>query len=248
MALFPESYDRLLPPIELRADGDDVNNQSLALIKGTFKVLDLLDLDDVESTFDIFFKLDVKWYDVNLKYQFLHDLNPKNAFAPEALSKMWKPSIQFIHIAKNDDVIYLGETIFVKKGNGSVRLSGGLDTLHVHEVYAGAENPIHLRFRRKMKFFCPFKNIKNYPFGKEQCSLHFYISGIANRLTEFDCKIIYPEYQIVGQYVVSHWTIGPEEKDSEKVIAVTMTLERSFSSIFLVTYLPTVTLSENFFF
>ena len=77
MALFPESYDRLLPPIELRADGDDVNNQSLALIKGTFKVLDLLDLDDVESTFDIFFKLDVKWFDVNLKYQFLHDLNPK---------------------------------------------------------------------------------------------------------------------------------------------------------------------------
>ena len=182
MVLFPQSYDSLLPPVKF--EGDDANNQSLAVIMGTFTVLDLIQLDDVESTFDIYFKLDVHWYDVNLKYQFLHDLNAKNAFGSEAYTRMWKPSIQFFHIAKNDDVIDLGETIFVQKGTGSVGLSGGLDTLHVHEVYAGTENPIFLKFRKKMKFFCPFENIKNYPFGKEKCSLHFYIRGIANRLTE----------------------------------------------------------------
>ena len=246
MVLFPQSYDSLLPPVKFK--GDDANNQSLAVIMGTFTVLDLIQLDDVESTFDIFFKLDVHWYDVNLKYQFLHDLDAKNAFGTEALARMWKPSIQFFHIDKNDEVIDMGYTLFVQKGTGSVRLSGGLDTLHVHEVYAGTENPIFLKFRKKMKFFCPFENIKNYPFGKEKCSLHFYIRGIANRLTEFDCRMVAPEYQSVGQYVVSLWTIGSSERDGEKVISVTMTLDRSFSSIFLVTYLPTVTSSEIFFF
>ena len=89
-----------------------------------------------------------------------------------------------------------------------------------------------LEFRKKMKFFCPFENIKNYPFGKEKCSLHFYIWGIANRLTEFDCRMVYPEYQSVGQYVVSFWTIASSVRDGEKIISVTMTLDRSFSSIF----------------
>ena len=119
-------------------------------------------------------------------------------------------------------------------------MSGGLDSLRVSEIYEGSENSINIRMKRKMKFFCSFDNIKDYPFGTQKCSFHFYISGVANGLTKFDCSISYPEYQTVGQYEVREWTLRAAEKDGEKMMKVTMTLTRSFSSIFMVTYLPTI--------
>ena len=213
---------------------------SITMVHGNFTVLDLLDVDEIDSTFDIYFKLDMRWYDVNLKYRFLNDLDDKNGFNESELIKMWRPKIQFIHIANNDDVITFGDTIFVKKETKSPQLSGGLDTLKVSEIYDGSDHSINILMKRKIKFTCPFENIKAYPFGIQECSLHFYITGVANGLTRFNCSIVNPPYKTVGQYNVEHWSLEPEMKDGDNVITVTMTLSRSFSSIFMVTYLPTI--------
>ena len=245
MVIFPESYDKLLPPTKLDDDisfsYQSVNSiQSLTTIEGNFKVLDLLDVNEIDSTFDIYFKLDLKWYDVNLKYKYLNDMNEKNAFYQDELDEIWTPKIQFIHVENNDDVIKFGDTIFIKKENSSAKLTGGLENLRVYEIYEGSHHSINILTKRKMKFSCPFENIKNYPFGIQKCSLHFYISGVANGLTKLDCNIESPEQKTVGQYEVRDWTLRPEEKDGDKVVTVTMTLSRSFTSIFMVTYVPTI--------
>ena len=235
MVIFPEFYDKLLPPSKF-----DSVMQSITIVKGNFTVLDLLDIDEIDSTFDIYFKLDMSWYDINLKYLFLNDLDDKNGFNQSELIKMWRPEIQFIHIANNDDVITFGDKIFVKKETKSPHLSGGLDTLKVSEIYEGSDHSINILMKRKIKFTCPFENIQDYPFGIQKCSLHFYISGVANGLTKFNCSIVAPPYKTVGQYNVEQWMLEPEMKDGDSVVTVTMTLSRSFSSIFMVTYLPTI--------
>ena len=156
------------------------------------------------------------------------------------MNTIWRPDIQFIHVENNDDVIEFDETIFVRRENKTGQLSGALESLRVTEIYEGSDHSINILMKRKMKFSCPFENIKHYPFGIQKCSLHFYISGVANGLTKFDCNIFHPEYKTVGQYEVREWTLRAELKDGEKVNTVTMTLTRSFSSIFMVTYVPTI--------
>ena len=246
MVIFPESYDKLLPPTKLYDNIFETSNsansviQSSTMVDGNFTVLDLLNVDEIDSTFDIYFKLDMSWYDINLKYRFLNDLDDKNGFNQSELTKIWRPEIQFIHISNNDDVITFGDTIFVKKENNPPHLSGGLDTLKVSEIYDGSDHSINILMKRKIKFTCPFENIQDYPFGKQNCSLHFYITGVANGLTKFNCNIIHPTFKTVGQYNVEQWTLEPVMKDAENMITVTMTLSRSFSSIFMVTYLPTI--------
>ena len=243
MVIFPEFYDKLLPPSKFDSSIFNKSSnvlQSVTTVEGNFTVLDLLDIDEIDSTFDIYFKLDMKWYDINLRYLFLNDLDDKNGFNHSEQTTMWRPKIQFIHIANNDDVIEFGDTIFVKKETKPPHLSGGLDTLKVSEIYDGSDHSINILMKRKIKFTCPFENIKDYPFGIQKCSLYFYISGVANGLTQFKCDLVNPPYKTVGQYNVEHWRLKSGMKDGDNVITVTMTLSRSFFSIFMVTYLPTI--------
>ena len=90
-------------------------SKPLFTVNGNLTVLDLLDISEIGSTFNLYFKLDIKWFDISLKYQFLHDFDEKNAFNQEQLNQIWKPKIQFIHIENNDGVIDFEDTIFVKE-------------------------------------------------------------------------------------------------------------------------------------
>ena len=80
------------------------SNGHLAPVTADMKILDLLDIDEQQSTFDLYFKLgkisqlysfyyfqfpvDIMWYDVNLRYIFLNDLDDKNGFNEEELEKV----------------------------------------------------------------------------------------------------------------------------------------------------------------
>ena len=244
LVIFPQFYHKLIPPSKF--DSNDFFNKSnsvsksVTTVEGNFTVLDLIDVNEVDSTFDIYFKLSMRWYDINLRYLFLKDLDDKNGFNNNELASIWKPEIQFIHIANNDDVITFGDTIFVKKETTPPQLTGGLDTLKVSEIYDGSDHSINILMKRKIKFTCPFENIKDYPFGIQRCSLYFYISGVANGLTQFKCDLVNPPYKTVGQYNVEDWRLESGMKDGDNVITVRMTLSRSFFSIFMVTYLPTI--------
>ena len=55
------------------------------------------------------------------------------------------------------------------------RLSGDNDELHVKEIYEGAENPINVIAKNRIRFTCSFDNIQSYPFKKQKCSMNFYI-------------------------------------------------------------------------
>ena len=91
LVLFPTSYDNLLPPTKRKRSSHrqtGAANGPLAPVTANLKILDLLDIDEQQSTFDLYFKLDIKWFDVNVKYTFLHDLEDKNGFSETEWDKV----------------------------------------------------------------------------------------------------------------------------------------------------------------
>ena len=57
---FPPSYDNLLPPtkrLKMPTRKLGPSNDQLAPVTANMKILDLLDIDEQQSTFDLYFKL-----------------------------------------------------------------------------------------------------------------------------------------------------------------------------------------------
>ena len=63
----------------------------------TFKVINILDINEEQSVVHIFFQIELTWYDSNLKYQFLNMFDDKNDINEDLASKIWSPKIEFIH-------------------------------------------------------------------------------------------------------------------------------------------------------
>ena len=94
-----------------------------------------------------------------------------------------------------------------------------------------------------MIFSCAFENMKNYPFGRQKCSLTFQVFGAANSLTRINAsKPVDKGRGDIGLYVIEAWSSANEfnEETSKEMVRVTMVLRRKLGSIFMVTYLPTI--------
>ena len=120
---------------------------------------------------------------------------------------------------------------------GRPRLDANLDSVQPNELYSGAENPVKILIERRIQFSCSFDNIKNFPFGRQRCSLHFQLVRASNLIK----TTVNEEASVVGQYIINAWSVGEEFnlKTGRNMTKITMVLTRKFTSIFMVTYLPT---------
>ena len=57
--------------------------------------MDVIDIDEEEFSFDIYFSLLVKWFDKNLQFSFLKRLSAKNSVSPAVFNKIWVPDVEF---------------------------------------------------------------------------------------------------------------------------------------------------------
>ena len=97
-----------------------------------------------------------------------------------------------------------------------------------------------LNLQRRMIFICAFES-KNYPFASQNCSFKFGLNGVDNYLTELQLGGLYNKGpSTFGQFIVKNWEIKSENFFGVKTIKVTLTLNRRITSIFMVTYLPTI--------
>ena len=229
----PLMNDTEKPPIEIK----NGKIQPIVL-NATFHVLEIFGVNEVESTFDLHFILDIQWFHQFLTFEFLKYNQYDNFILTTLKNKIWIPNVEFSEIDKmisssrdeNDNVIVLRR--------GEPRLDADLDHIRANEVYTGVENPLKILIERRIRFSCSFDNIKNFPFGKQKCSLNFQLVGAANKVqTEVRKKSIE-----VGQYVIHTWTVSEQfnMKTGRNMTRLTMVLSRNIRSIFLETYLPTI--------
>ena len=109
--------------------------------------------------------------------------------------------------------------------------------IHPSEHYSGSSNAIHLLTKKRNRFSCAFDNIRNYPFGTQQCSLKIFFRGAANNQTQImAAQPVDQGPSDFGQYLVKEWRVSSlqDEFDINKnKIQVTIVLRRDGTSIFL---------------
>ena len=145
----------------------------------------------------------MKWFDENLKFNFLKRISAENSLSTDDSDKIWVPKIEFKQVNKKFESSDF--QIFISR-KGEPELSGENDLLYPREVYEGRENPLNLMIEERFKFFCSFDNIKNYPFGLQSCSLSVFIKGTDNNLTNLiPEKFINKGPKEIGQFLIHGW-------------------------------------------
>ena len=100
------------------------------------------------------------------------------------------------------------------------------------ESYTGTDNPLHFKSVNVAEFTCGFDNItENYPFGRQNCTMSFFITKNDNSLTNLTVGTLVDLGPATsGQFVISGWSMRTEvmENNNGKVITVHLGLRRNF--------------------
>ena len=234
---FQNEADIETPPGEFKT----VGMKSL-LLNTTFQVLQIFDINDLDSVFDLQFTLEIQWFDENIGFEFLKSPDHKNYLWESTEQKIWTPDIEFSD-TENKKVLTSTDYDVIILRRGKAVLDADLDLLRPNEVYAGRENPFKIFIQERIQFSCSFDNIRNFPFGQQKCFLKFEVKGTSNFFTTINpWQVVNKGPTVVGQYVVDMWRINNlfNEETGTNMTRVTMVLSRNIESIFLVTYLPTI--------
>ena len=194
MVAIDPSYDALKPPrpADIVEEGTNVPN---TIITAHVTIMNILDINDAESIFKIFFSLELVWNDLNLDFCFLKNDTEKNLVFKE----IWYPTIWFMHLKNPYDK--LNEAITIQRVS-KPEMKDDLDKIDACESFKGSKNPIHLLDIFVAEFVCGFDEIiRNYPFGTGNCSFQFYIQGSDNQLTNLSIGSLTNEAEVISQFL-----------------------------------------------
>ena len=109
------------------------------------------------------------------------------------------------------------------------------------EIYQGQRNNVNLVKLNRLIFACSY-DTTNYPFGEAaDCRIEFFLPGVSNNLTDLKPRLVNKGPAAFGQYLLENWTIQAEHDETRgKIVLVRLVMSRDFTSIFMVTYLPTI--------
>ena len=185
-------------------------------------ILDILDINDKTSSFEIYFVLEAFWYDSDLTYTYLKDNYVGNMINSWLRDEIWTPNIQFIH-KKSIDI--LEEKMFIAKNISSLPFVNEKSKIRMVEYYRGSENAIVYQMKITSSFSCSFRQIVHYPFGTEECQMRFYLTGRSNAVTTIYPKLVVSKMssRVVQQFGVLNWTMGKETdpETDERMVTVT---------------------------
>ena len=117
MITIPHFYNSIIPPLRRKPKTDEIEFLDTPLTVD-ITLMDLLDINEADSSFEIFFTVNVEWYDFVLNFEFLKEDANRNIV--QNTSKIWLPEIGFYHIKSE---ILMERGVIVNRG--APKLSGG---------------------------------------------------------------------------------------------------------------------------
>ena len=203
-----------------------------------FHILRLFEISETDSFFDIYFFLEIEWFQDLLNFQFLKEDHYDNIV--KNTTDLFIPEVKIGH---TKEVVSQTPDLVTVARRGLPVMEETLDRVQAREIYSGRENPMLLIIERRLKLTCSFDNIKNFPFGEQNCSMELALAGDARRQMILSIgQVRQEDSRQVGQYVVKDWNVDNEvinKKTGRRMVRVVMVLSRNIKSIFLVTFLPT---------
>ena len=145
------------------------------------------------------------------------------------MGDIWTPIVGYIHL--KGPVEKITQVVYIERKT-SPTLSADLESLHPCESYSGTDNPLHFKTVNVAEFTCGFDNItENYPFGRQNCDMSFFITKNDNSLTNLTVdSLVNLGPATSGQFVISGWSMMSEmmENNNGKVITVHLGVRRNF--------------------
>ena len=119
-------------------------------------------------------------------------------------NSIYLPDLQFIQIY-DDQFSKLKESVIIEKSAGPT-MSTMADHVRPKEMYKGADNKFLMDSLISAQFNCNFNSVKTYPYGDQNCSFSFFLTG-SGKLTPG--YVSYQGTSEVGQYQISPtaWSI-----------------------------------------
>ena len=102
----------------------------------------MFDINEGQSSIDIYFKLQLQWFNESLQFQFLKDDENLNTVAQDQY-RIWTPRLVFRIIKK--ELKHENHKIFITKRGSPFLARDG-----VTELYTGDENPINLLLQERI--------------------------------------------------------------------------------------------------
>ena len=81
----------------------EMNNDKIQpiVLNATFHVLDIFDINEVDSTVDLHFNLQIEWFHQSLRFEFLKTNDFKNFLYKTSKAKIWTPKLEFSEVKKD---------------------------------------------------------------------------------------------------------------------------------------------------
>ena len=218
----PEYYDKRDPPTAVNVN---------------ISIMDIMRMNDHDSSFDVYFSVGVEWFDIKLKFQYLKNNYEANTVSEVDKSKIWIPNIEFAIIREAfksyDPKLYVLKNAQTNRDELSIK----------KQIYAGSENPLLHLNEHILRFFCNFDGIAHYPMETETCSFYFYLDGPANRLTKITSNLRVPSKKNIDRFEITDWTRTPDHSfpnSEKKMVKISVTVSKKPFGIYMITYVPTI--------
>ena len=170
-------------------------------VNASIYVLDVLDISQERSTFTLFFWLRLEWFHM-YNFLFLSENYKENSVDKMTNLTIWKPNITFLHLYKKPLETFEDSHYVQRRASPSLHPNsvGGQPAFPPSDFYKGVENSFIKDSLHKAEFSCSFDNIRNYPFGKQNCSFSFFLIKTPAKLRPGNLH--YQGSKDIGQYII----------------------------------------------
>ena len=144
-------------------------NQRKNPIEIKLTILNILNIDIVQSKIKVQFKLMLSWYDSRLQYKNLKVSEHYNGINSE--SDIWYPVLVFHNTETKASTVNDEKSVISILREGNNFTNSPLSSLENAHIYKGSENKLRLSRTYDLEFICSY-NLFWYPFDLQSCKMN----------------------------------------------------------------------------
>ena len=243
---FPDGYRTSLAP---RVSGGVPLFINVSI--STFPVISTEDLNFIAN-----FELLLRWEDVRLTYQNLHNITNLNKIEDDDIENMWKPSVDFANAVEPKTSEVDKKTTMLINKEHDPRPSSPRRSIEA-DVFEGDWATLIMRKEYFTQFVCDF-TLYTYPFDQQSCQMVFRLRGVTEKYMYFvkDYNAVtYQGSEALTEFIVQNFSSEVYRKHEEgpysKFVITILFTRRSIYhilNIYLQTSLLILTVCFTLFF
>ena len=206
-----ENYNTNIAPYTVNTENDEVEAVKVNI---SVKVIEILNINEVQQSFQLKFSLFLTWYDYRLVYHNLKASRIANSPSKEEVAKLWMPKIIFDNTEHNDIMTLddLAEVTISKEGSTLMSDDTVVDEI---EIFKGSENKITFDKGFTKTVRCIYQ-LQLYPFDTQQCTVNLRIGEYKTKFIElFPKSIKLKSETLLTQFLITDFSLEYKYKGKE---------------------------------